>query len=461
MDKMDTFKKIVNENLNDMDISDNAKRELRQRTAAKKPHKATKTWKLAVIPALAVVLVCALLFTNVFMNPTVVNASENLMDGIVANKQQAKIALDAEFISATEDFSVKLFQNSVTQNKNSLVSPTSVYLALGMTANGANQNTKKQFEALLGGGQLSVDQLNSNYYTLAQKLQSIQNGKMKIANSIWYRQGNDLQVQPNFLQKNANFFGAGAFQLDFTKQDTVTKINNWVKKNTDGMIDKMVDKIDSTTMMYLINTLLFEADWLTPYQANNTQQEIFHAVSGNTQASYMSSSEIYLHDQTAQGFIKKYKDDRFSFVAILPNEGVSLSAYVKSMTGKKFAAFLKSQGEEYAETMMPKFKYDYQVDLSNPLKVLGLSDGFNAELANFSKMGTCTGGNLYIADVLHKTYIQVDELGTKAGAATKVEMIDSAAMLNPKTVKLDRPFVYAIVDNQSGLPIFLGTVEKP
>jgi serpin B len=131
------------------------------------------------------------------------------------------------------------------------------------------------------------------------------------------------------------------------------------------------------------------------------------------------------------------------------------------MSGEKFLSLVKCQGKEYVQTMMPKFKYDYTIDLNEPLKKLGLTDGFSEELADFSKMGTSADGKLILADVLHKTFIQVDELGTKAGAATKVAIGKTSAMQNPKAVKLDRPFVYGIIDNESGLPIFLGAIEKP
>jgi serpin B len=466
MDQLENLKKIVDENLNDMDLSDNAKRELRRKAAEKKPQNRTsRVWKVALAPVLAIFIVCALLFTNVLIPSVKVNASENLMNGVTAQSQQAQADLNSDFVAATADFSVKLFQNTVAQNQNSLISPASVYLELGMTANGADKNTKAQFESLLGGGKLTVNKLNDNYYTLTQRLQSIQNGKMKIANSIWYRKDEKLKIQQSFLQTNANFFGTGAIQLDFTKPSTAAKINDWVKSNTDGKIDKMVDKIEPNTMMYLINALFFEADWQTPYKASDTWQEAFHAQGGDIQTNFIHSSEVYLHDQTARGILKSYKDNRFSFVAILPNEGTQLKDYVKSMTGKSFLSFLKSQERGRVETFMPKFKYDFAVGLNAPLKMLGLTEGFNPEKADFTKMGTSSDGKLYISDVLHKTFIQVDELGTKAGAATKTEMATSAAAPTSsavnKPVILNRPFVFAIIDNESSLPIFLGAIEKP
>ena len=422
------------------------------RTGVKKRNKKI-TFVLA--PALAVVLICALLFSNMF-GPTV-QASENLMDGVTARKLNIDSTIDANFIKPTSDFSIDLFKKTVTKDTNSLVSPVSVYLALGMTANGAGSNTLKQFENVLGGG-LGINELNQNYYAMSNKLKSIKDGKLQIANSIWYRNQN-LTVEKHFLQKNADYFGAGAFQLDFSKKDTADKINLWVKENTGGKIDKMVEQIDSSTMMYLINTLYFEADWQSAYQ--NSEAGDFHAPEGTVSASFMHSAEKYIHDDKADGMLKSFKDDRYAFAAILPKTGTNLDDYIGQMSGDSFLKLLNSAGDERAECSLPKFKYEYSIGLNDPLKELGLTDAFDGSLADFSQMGSSADGKLFVQDVLHKTFIAVDETGAKAGAATEVMMGTKSAMPVEKQIVFDRPFVYAIIDTQTKLPIFIGTVNNP
>lgn len=381
-----------------------------------KPQKNRRVFQLVLVPALAVVLVCALLFSNIF-NYNVVQASENLMNGIHSSKTAASGAVSEKFITSTADFSVALFQKSVSQNKNSLVAPVSVSLALGMTANGAGGNTLKQFQKVLGGG-MSQSELNDNDYAFAKQLTSIQNGKLQIANSIWYRDKN-LDIKKSFLQTNADYFGADAYRLDFSKPNTVNKINNWVKDRTGGKIDNMVDKIDDLTMMYLFNTLYFEADWQVNYEEIGSDMYDFQTANGNVKAQFLRSGETYIHDEKSDGMLKYFKDTKYAFVAVLPKKGISLEEYIKNMTGEEFLKLMDSGKTERAVCSLPKFKYDYSVDLSEPLQAMGLTDGFDDGLADFSRMGTAALGNLYIGDVLHKTFIQVDETGAKAGAATK------------------------------------------
>jgi len=423
--------------------------------------KKNRTLKFVLIPVFAVVLVCALLFSNVFSPVNTVQASENLMDGITPAKVKTDGSVSQKFISPAADFSVSLFQKSVANDTNSLVSPVSVYLALGMTANGAQGNTLKQFENVLGGG-LSINELNQNYFNVTNKLESINDGKLQIANSIWYRNQN-LKVEEGFLQTNADYFGAGAFQLDFSKKESADKINSWVKENTGGKIDKMVDQINDDTMMYLINTLYFEADWMQGYIDLNVSSKEFHAPGGTVSTSFMFSEEKYIHDEKADGMVKPFKDKRFAFAAILPKTGTNLKDYISGMTGEDFLKLMNSSDNEKADCTLPKFKYEYKVNLNDQLKGMGLTDAFNGDIADFSKMGSSDKGKLYIGDVLHKTFIQVDQVGAKAGAATKVEMFATSGMptAEPKKIIFDRPFVYAIIDTETKLPVFIGTVNDP
>ena len=225
----------------------------------------------------------------------------------------------------------------------------------------------------------------------------------------------------------------------------------------------MVDKIDDLTMMYLFNTLYFEADWQVNYEEIGSDMYDFQTANGNVKAQFLRSGETYIHDEKSDGMLKYFKDTKYAFVAVLPKKGISLEEYIKNMTGEEFLKLMDSGKTERAVCSLPKFKYDYSVDLSEPLQAMGLTDGFDDGLADFSRMGTAALGNLYIGDVLHKTFIQVDETGAKAGAATKVSMrmTSAAAQTTLKEVVFNRPFVYAIIDTNTKLPIFIGTVANP
>lgn len=336
-----------------------------------------------------------------------------------------------------------------------MVSPTSVALALGMTANGAKGSTLSQFETLLGGG-MDLNALDKNLASEQAALKSSTEGKVLLANSIWYRDKN-LTVEKPFLQANADYFGAGVFQLDFSNSATPKKINAWVKENTGGKIDKIVEKIDPEDMMYLINTLYLEQNWKDPY--GGSSDGVFHAPGGNRTVKMMDSSETELRGENARGIWKPLSDPRLAFVAVLPEQGIDISDYIDSLTGEKLLKLLRSAGSGGTSASLPKFKFGCDLTLNRALLSLGLSDAFDSDKADFSAMGNTPIGNLYISEVLHKTFIEVDELGLKAGAATKVTMAAASAPLQP--LVFDRPFLIAVVDTKTMLPVFLGTVSDP
>jgi serpin B len=336
-------------------------------------------------------------------------------------------------------------------------------LALAMTANGADGETLAQLEALLGGG-IPLTELNEYLYSYAHSLPSQEKSKLKIANSIWFRGNSDsLQVNDDFLQRNADYYNAAAYSSAFDKQ-TIDDINNWVKSNTDGMIDEILEEIKERDMLFLINAVLFDAEWQNVYFKENVRQGDFTDVDGvKRSADFMHSAEYgYLDDGMATGFIKPYANGAYSFAALLPNADIPIQEYIDSLTGEKFLdTLINVQRSMLVYASTPKFKYDYGISMIDALKALGVRDAFDADTADFSNMAKTTygNGNLFISEVLHKTYISVDELGTKAGAVTMVAMSGgSSGLPDHMVVDLDRPFVYAIIDNSTNLPIFIGTL---
>lgn len=410
----------------------------------------TKRWMVAIL--------CLSVLVTGMMNlsgcGTTVQAA-NLMEGIAAKPVSGKAADDA-FKNSSADFAIKLFQQTRDGNKNSLISPLSVMLALSMTANGAKGETLAQMGALLGGD-IPMETLNEYLYSYVKALPSEKTAKLNSANSIWFRD-NGFTAEKAFLQKNADYYGAEAYKSVFNEK-TLRDINNWVKKNTDGMIEKIIDDLDPDAVMYLINTVLFDAEWENIYKKDEVRDGTFTALDGTKRtASMMYSAEhLYLDDGKAIGFIKPYRNG-YSFVALLPNEDISLSDYAASMTGKSFADTIKNAEDVPVETIIPKFSYDYDIEMSGALKALGMPLPFDAEKADFSALGSSGNGNIFISRVLQKAYIAVDEKGTKAGAATAVEIKETAVAVDIYSVTLDRPFVYAVIDDACGLPVFIGAV---
>jgi len=402
-------------------------------------------------------LLIAIISIGIVGCTTLAGATTDLMDGVVSQNVYGR-PVDNEFIAPMADFSINLFQQSIADDENSLISPLSVMLALAMTTNGADGETLTELEALLGGG-MPIDLLNEYLYSYVNRLPSQENAKLSIANSIWFRDDESLNVVPEFLQVNADFYRAQIYRAAFDER-TVSDINGWVYENTDGMIDDIIEGISVDTVMFLINAVAFDAEWARIFTEDNVREGDFTDIHGNNQrVEFMHSTEHrFIEDGKATGFIKPYAGGSYSFVALLPNEDVSIDEYIQSLTGSGFIEMLENMRSVDVVASMPKFEFEFDLSMVDALKALGVEAAFNNEMADFSEMATSANGNIFIDDVIHKTFISVDERGTRAGAATMVVMRAESAPAEIKFVRLDRPFVFAIVDSSTNLPIFIGAV---
>lgn len=415
-------------------------------------------YKKTFLAILSLILICSMA-VNLTGCATKVQAAD-LMEGVQANTVTGKAADDA-LAQSQMRLAVELFQSSVLESKdeNVLISPLSIQLALAMTANGANGNTKAEMEALLGG-EISLEDLNEYLYSYVNNLPSAEKYKLQIANSIWFRDDEGrLQVEKDFLQKNADYYGAQAYKAAFDDQ-TLKDINNWIKDHTDGMIDSILDQIDEDAVMYLINALVFDAEWQHVYDKSDVYKGKFTNIGGTEKQVDMMHSEesVYLQDKNAIGFMKPYSGSKYNFAVLLPNEGIDIYEYIAGLTGEELMETLSTPQLGMVMATLPKFSYEYELTMNDVLKELGMPSAFSGDTADFSKMAHSSRGNIYIGDVLHKTFISVDELGTKAGAVTKVQMNDESAPMSEWAVTLNRPFVYMIIDNETKLPVFIGTV---
>ena len=251
-------------------------------------------------------------------------------------------------------------------------------------------------------------------------------------------------------------YSAQIFSAPLSSKKTVSSINSWVKKNTDGMIPKIIENADRDAVMMLINAVAFEAKWETPYTNDDIEKLEFNSYSGKSKKTeFMCSTEsVYLSDSDAVGFMKPYKNGRFAFAALLPNEDVSIDDYIASLSGEKLMKiFSSAKKNEEVDVKMPKFKAEYSTQLIDTLKKMGVKDAFDSKTADFSSL--IENRDAYIATVVHKTFIEVDEKGTRAAASTLVGA-DTMSLMEPYSVCLNRPFVYMIVDTETNLPLFIG-----
>lgn len=358
------------------------------------------------------------------------------------------------------DFAVELFKKAATEaeGKNVLVSPLSVHIALAMTANGANGKTLEEMQALLCG-EYDMDELNEYFDYYIGTVSSGDSNKLNIANSIWIRDDGSINVKDSFIKTNEEYYESQIFRKAFNKE-TVGEINGWVDENTNGMIDKIITQIDSATVMYLINAISFEDEWKNVYSESDIYDGFFTNISGEKLDVQMMSSveSLYIETENAKGFIKKYKDDRYSFVAVLPNADVNINDYISSLTSEELYSILLNATSMGGIANIPEFTCEYSITLNNTLAELGMPTSFDSSAADFSNIGSSDQGNLYIGNVLHKTFIQVDKRGTKASASTSVEVTVESTAIYDWEITLDRPFVYMIVDNETTLPVFIGAL---
>ncbi|MBQ8738836.1 MAG: serpin family protein [Clostridia bacterium] len=382
----------------------------------------------------------------------------DLMSGISSNLLTQDRVIDEEFILSQMNFSLDLFKGSVKKsvNENVFISPLSVQIALAMNANGANGQTRSEMESVLANG-ISLEDLNEYLSTYTSNLPSSENAKLEIANSIWFRDRNGFEVKRDFLQKNANYFRAEIYKAKFD-DSTVNSINDWVDKNTDSMIKEILKEIPPDAMMYLINAIVFDAEWQNQFYEDAVYDAEFTNIFGDKKSvemMYRNSEYMYIEADNATGFKKNYSGGGYGFVALLPNEDVSINDYIASLDESALLDTLKgirASGEGIIK--IPKFELEYTLNMNELLSELGMSSAFG-ESADFSGI---SNESLYISQVLHKTFISLDNLGTRAGAVTMIENKAESESKIAWTVTLDRPFVYMIVDNATNLPIFIGAV---
>lgn len=361
--------------------------------------------------------------------------------------------------SAFSDFGLKLLYNNLEDKENVLVSPLSVLSALAMTANGAEGGTLSQIEQTFG---ISLDELNPYLRDLREGLPEGEKYRLDMANAIWFRDADFFQVEQTFLDINREYYGAGLFQAPFD-DTTVQEINSWVKDHTNGMVKDILDKIPDEEVMYLVNALAFDGEWQEIYKDFQVREENFTLEDGTVKKVDMMWSEesVYLSDDQAEGFLKYYVDGKYAFAALLPEEGLTVEEYVASLTGEKLCDILACGQDTQVWARIPKFESEYGVELGETLRQMGMEDAFDRERADFSGIGHSDRGNLYISRVIHKTYIAMNERGTRAGAATVVAPADGGAAMEIKEVYLDRPFFYMIVDCEQGMPVFMGVLMEP
>lgn len=454
------LKEIVDSNLSEIVFSEESRQAVRRRTNGVQRH----PWR-RMVPALAVAAaVCIMvavwpMFKSMSGNhsptassddvpPSAAPSSAAAMEGTPSND-----ATPLDLTKQMQNFSFQLLRETAS-GKNTVISPVSAHRSLLMVAEGAAGETYQELHDVLGDA--SPDYLQN----ITQGSRGV---SLHLANGVWYNQDPDLTMNQDFMDRMENLFHAPAVALDLKNPSSAGRINQWVEKETDGRIKELIKPEDLTEVMaqvFLTSALTMDAAWERPYDVKDNQKMGFQSPLGDVTAEYMISEEKILEYEGIRGIRKQYKGGKYSFVALLPREGQTVEQLMEEMDWKVFGALLDSQGGEKIYTALPKFKTEFTADLSGAISAMGAPTAFNGDKADFSRMGSYVNGNLYLDKVRQSAMIEVNEEGTKAAAGTMAEMAVSSC--GPIVeLDFDRPFLYAVVEGETSVPVFLGVVQQP
>ena len=347
--------------------------------------------------------------------------------------------------------------------KNILISPFSIQMALGMTAAGAKAGSdteKGMMTVLMPGSGENSSAMNEEMATFAKKMRDEKDVSWHVANSIWVNNDGEVMLRDSFISDAVNYYEAALYSAPFD-QSTVDAINGWVKENTKERIPSIIDELSEDAKIALVNAVAFDGKWKDSYEENAIEEDCdFHNADGSTsKVTMLKSTEKGLRIAGGLGFVRNYEGVKYGFVGLLPSEGETPEQYVAKILSEKtsFASQFLGADSAKAQVSMPEFKAEYGLTINDVLKSLGMEKAFS-DAAEFDDMITDDSAPVKIGLVNHRAMIEVDRTGTKAAASTIVvmEKMTAAAPSESFVVCLDRPFVYAIVDLESGVPVFLG-----
>ncbi len=384
--------------------------------------------------------------------------------GPISALPRALSPAELKLIEADNDFALKLYRELHRQApaENFFISPLSIALALGMTYNGADGTTLQGMTDALELHNMSIEEVNQAYRDLIDLLFRLDPAvEFHLANSIWYREG--MTFEQAFLDANREYFHAQVSALDFGSPQAAQTINDWVSDNTAGKIENIVrDPIAPDLVMFLINAVYFRGDWTSQFDKSLTRDALFTLADGT-----QKQVETMFHAEEAD--VRSYSDDlvdvvdlayggdAFSMTILVPRTGVPLDDVVASLDGQRWRALTSGLVDGATVVGLPKFTLEYEIELNDVLAALGMGDAFIGGVANFSNLRR--QNDLYISAVTHKTFIEVDEEGSEAAAATVVAIGETS--VGPTPFLVNRPFLFVIRERFSGTILFMGKVLDP
>lgn len=371
----------------------------------------------------------------------------------------------AKIIAADNQFGLEVFQkinHSPAEQKNVMISPISISLALAMVYNGANGNTKTQMEEMLHKSGMPASDINQSYKELVEALASHDpKVELAISNAVFYR--NSVPVKSDFITTNQNYYQAEVKGLDFTKPaETRDQINGWVNTNTKGKIDQIITTVNPEDMMYILNAIYFNGKWKYSFDSKQTSTQNFTKEDNSSVQIPMMTIENpfnYFSTSDIEMLEMPYGSGKFSMLVLLPKAGKKADDVISSLSVDHLNEWTSNLTEQKKTVFLPKFEFRYEKSLISNLQSLGMTDAFNSAKADLS--GISDALKLIISEVMHKSYIKVDEAGTEAAAVTGITVGTTSAGPEPNTFRADHPFVFIIREKDTHAILFIGKVTDP
>ncbi|NES03863.1 MAG: serpin family protein [Okeania sp. SIO2F4] len=369
-----------------------------------------------------------------------------------------------QLVSANNKFAFQLFSeiHKYQSNENIFISPSSIAIALSMTYNGASVKTQEAMAKTLNFQGMSLEEINQANQELGILLDSLNSDiKLNIANSIWTKIG--VPFEQKFLRINQEVYQSQVREIDFDNPQSPEIINNWIKDNTKGKIDKIIDTLDRDSVMVLLNAIYFQGNWQQEFDNFSTLDRPFYLSNGieKQHPTMLKLSQYsYYENQTFQAISLPYGEGHVSMYVFLPKEEIGLEKFHQTLNEENWENWMLKFESQTVTLSLPKFKNEYEVTLNNVLKTLGMEIAFDIKTADFSGMSSIPP-ELYIDEMKHKTFVEVNETGTEAAAATSIAIGAASAMVTSLNMLVNRPFFFAIRDNNSGTILFMGEITNP
>jgi len=377
-------------------------------------------------------------------------------------------ATELQMANESQNFAANLFSvihdlyANDPESENIAISPLSLNMALAMTWNGANGETKQAIQQAMGMGDYPQSEVNDYFKKLREDfVKTDPTVKLAIANSIWTKQG--FPVKQSFYDVNKNFYKAEVKEVDFSSPNTIPLINQWCSDNTNGLIKEMLKTIPPDVVMYLINALYFKGEWADRFDASATRDAAFTKEDGSSvqvKMMHQDNQFVYSHNGYLSTVSLPFGNNAFSMVFFLPNENVSFTEMLNQLKQQGyFSACLQSGFTADVDLYIPKFTTEYGITLNETLKQLGMGVAFS-DMADFYGISDIS---LCISNVIQKTSVSIDEKGGEAAAVTVVETMETSLPPTPQKVifRADHPFLFAIKENSTGVVLFMGKIGEP